>query len=125
MSLGHISIKNCWWLESPTPCPEAPALLAADGSVITRQHLTQAVAASQAFLQSQGIGRQHRLALVMAPGTTMATSLLGAMAAAAVAPLVPSSPVGVLVDDLQRLRITQLLVDDEPPAAAHHPVARG
>ena len=117
MSSGHISIENCWWLESPTPCPEAPALLAADGSVITRQHLTQAVAASQAFLQSQGIGRQHRLALVMAPGTTMATSLLGAMATAAVAPLVSSSPVGVLVDDLQRLRITQVLVDDEPSAA--------
>jgi acyl-CoA synthetase (AMP-forming)/AMP-acid ligase II len=44
----------------------------------------------------------------------MATSLLGAMAAAAVAPLLPSSPVGVLVDDLQRLRITQVLVDAKP-----------
>ena len=117
MSLGHISMENCWWLESPTPRPETPALLAADGSVITRQHLAQAVAASQAFMQCQGIGHQHRLALLMAPGTTMATSLLGAMATAAVAPLVPSSPVGVLVDDLQRLRITHVLVDAEPPAA--------
>ena len=104
----------CWWLESPVSRPEAPALLAADGGVITRQHLAEAVAAYQAFLQSQGIGHQHRLALLMDPGTTMATSLLGAMAAAAVAPLLPSSPVGVLMDDLQRLRITQVLVDAKP-----------
>ena len=109
--------KTCCWLQASVSRPQAPALLAADGAVITRQQLAQAVAASQAFLQNQGIGHQHRLALVMAPGPTMATSLLGAMAAAAVAPLVPSSPVGVLVDDLQRLRITQVLVDAEPPAA--------
>lgn len=113
----QVSLKTCWWLQAPAPRPQAPAILAADGSVITRQHLAQAVAASRAFLQRQGIGHQHRLALVMAPGTTLPASLLGAMASAAVAPLVPTSPVGVLIDDMQRLRITHVLVDAEPPAA--------
>ena len=115
--MDQFSSKICWWLQPPASPRQAPALLAADGTLITRQHLAQAVAASQAFLQRHGIGHQHRLALVMAPGTTMAASLLGAMASAAVAPLVPTSPVGVLVDDLQRLRITHVLVDAEPPAA--------
>jgi long-subunit acyl-CoA synthetase (AMP-forming) len=39
------------------------------------------------------------------------------MAVAAVAPLVPTSPAGVLVEDLQRLRVTHVLVDGQPPAA--------
>lgn len=115
--MDQFSPKICWWLQSPASPLQAPALLAADGTLITRQHLAQAVAASEAFLQRHSIGHQHRLALVMAPGTTMAASLLGAMASAAVAPLVPTSPVGVLVDDLQRLRITHVLVDAEPPGA--------
>jgi len=53
----------------------------------------------------------------MAPEPAMAISLLGAMAIAAVAPLMPSAPVGVLVEDLQRLRVTHVLVDEQPPAA--------
>ena len=70
-----------------------------------------------AHLTLQGIRPEHRLALVMTPGPAMATSLLGAMAVAAVAPLVPSSPVGVLIENLQRLRVTHVLVDEQPPEA--------
>jgi len=47
----------------------------------------------------------------------MAASLLGAMQAAAVAPLSPSSPIDVFHDDLRRLRISHIVVDDQPPAA--------
>ena len=70
-----------------------------------------------AHLRMLGIRPEHRLALVMAQGPAMATSLLGAMAVAAVAPLVPTSPSGVLVEDLQRLRVSHVLVDGQPPAA--------
>jgi acyl-CoA synthetase (AMP-forming)/AMP-acid ligase II len=47
----------------------------------------------------------------------MAVSLLAGMAVGAVAPLVPTSPPGVVVEDLQRLRASRLLVDDQPPPA--------
>lgn len=105
-----------WWLSAGIDDPEATALLDVDGVVLTRQALADAVPATTVALRQQGFGRRDRLALVMAPGPSMALSLLGAMAAAAVAPLVPSSPVGVLLDDLQRLRATAVLIDGEPPA---------
>lgn len=61
--------------------------------------------------------RTDRLAVVMAPGVDLATCLLAGMAVAAVAPLVPSSPLGIVLDDLRRLRATHVLVDGDPPAA--------
>lgn len=97
--------------------PEAAALLAADGSIVTRRELRRSVQATAAGLGRQGIGREDRLALVMAPGPAMAASLLGGMAVAAVAPLVPSTPQGLVLEDLQRLRVTRVLVDDHPPQA--------
>ncbi len=60
------------------------------------------------------MGRTDRLAVVMAPGVDLATCLLAGMAVAAVAPLVPSSPLGIVLDDLRRLRATHVLVDGDP-----------
>ncbi|WP_231597381.1 AMP-binding protein [Synechococcus sp. CBW1004] len=67
-------------------------------------------------LSSQGVQRNDRLALVMTPGTAMAATLLAAMAVAAVAPLMPSSPLPIILDDLRRLGATHVLVDENPPA---------
>jgi hypothetical protein len=50
----------------------------------------------------------------MAPGVDLATCLLAGMAVAAVAPLVPSSPLGIVLDDLCRLGATHVLVDGDP-----------
>jgi len=103
------------WLCREGLDPSAPSLLADDGWVVSRRNLSQAVHATMVHLRRKGISPEHRLALVMPPGPGLATSLLGAMAVTAVAPLVPANPVGVMVEDLQRLRITHGLVDASPP----------
>jgi oxalate---CoA ligase len=105
------------WLEFDGLDHSAPSLLSDTGLVLSRQELSQALEATVAHLKLLEIRPEQRLALLMSPGPEMATSLLGAMAVAAVAPLVPSSPVGVLVEDLQRLRVTHVLVDEQPPEA--------
>ena len=102
----------------------APALLSSDSNLVSRQELAQRVHATAFHLGDQAISRGDRLALVMAPGHSMATSLLGAMAVAATAPLVPSSPAEVFHQDLRRLRVTRVLVDDDPPPALLEAVRR-
>jgi acyl-CoA synthetase (AMP-forming)/AMP-acid ligase II len=109
--------EGWWWLAPTIPRPDQPALLAPDGVVIRRRELADAVQATARRLIAQKWGRSDRLALVMAPGPAMAASLLAGMAAVAVAPLVPSSPLGVILEDLKRLRVTGILVDEQPPAA--------
>jgi acyl-CoA synthetase (AMP-forming)/AMP-acid ligase II/acyl carrier protein len=105
-----------WWLQQLIDDPEQPALLAPNGLVLTRQLLANAVQTAAIVLTSAGITRADRLALVMAPGPTLAASLLAGMAVAAVAPLVPLAPFDILLDDLQRLRISHVVVDQDPPA---------
>ncbi len=102
----------------------APALLSSDSNLVSRQELAQRVHATAFHLGDQAISRGDRLALVMAPGHSMATSLLGAMAVAATAPLVPSNPAEVFHQDLRRLRVTRVLVDDDPPPALLEAVRR-
>lgn len=111
-------LPGCWWLEPNVNEPDRPALFAHDGALITRRSLAAAVGALAGLLVQEGVGRTDRLAVVMAPGVDLATCLLAGMAVAAVAPLVPSSPLGVVLDDLRRLRVTHVLVDGDPPAAA-------
>ena len=53
---------------------------------------------------------------MIAPGSAMASALLAAMAVAAVAPLVPTNPLGTMWEDLQRLGANSVLVDDRPTA---------
>lgn len=106
-----------WWLSEACAAPLRPALLDPDAGITTRGALVAAIRASALQLSAHGIGRQDRLALLMAPGPAMACSLLAVMAVAAVAPLQPSSPRSVLVEDLQRLGVSWVLVDDAPPDA--------
>jgi acyl-CoA synthetase (AMP-forming)/AMP-acid ligase II len=106
-----------WWLGSTVADPDQPALVTPEGVVIQRRALAEAVQATARRLIARGWGRTDRLALVMAPGPAMGASLLAAMAVAAVAPLVPASPVNVILEDLERLNVTGVLVDDQPPAA--------
>ncbi len=113
-----------WWLDPAVPEPALPALLAPDGLVISRGELARAVQATVIHLRGQGCTSLDRLALLMAPGPAMAVSLLSGMAVAAVAPLVPTAPLGVVVEDLQRLRASRLLVDDQPPPALLEAAAR-
>lgn len=113
-----------WWLDQDIAEPERPALLGSDGLVVSRRQLAGAVQLTVSHLLAQGCARGDRLALVMAPGPALAVSLLGGMAVAAVAPLVPSSPLGVVLEDLQRLRASRLLVDHQPPPAVLEAAAR-
>lgn len=92
-------------------------MLASDGTVLTHEQLACAVHAIACQLVHAGVGRQDRLALVMAPGPPMAISLLAAMGVAAVAPLVPGRPEGVFQEDLLRLGVTRAVVDGDPPPA--------
>ena len=68
--------------------PDRPAILAHDGTVLSRGELSSSVIAGAAFLKGQGVGRSDRLALSLAPGPARATGLLSGMAVATVAPLV-------------------------------------
>ena len=104
------------WLRFSRHDPSEPCLFSETEQPLSRQELSQAVQSTIAHLRQQEIGAGHRLALVMAPGPAMAASLLGAMGVAAVAPLVPTSPVRRLLEDLKRLRVTHVLVDEQPPA---------
>lgn len=106
-----------WWLDQAIAEPELPVLLAPDGLVVSRRELSRSVQAAVTHLLRQGCARDDRLALVMAQGPVLAASLLAGMAVTAVAPLVPSSPVDIVLEDLQRLRVTRVLVDDRPPPA--------
>jgi acyl-CoA synthetase (AMP-forming)/AMP-acid ligase II/acyl carrier protein len=110
-------LPGCWWLEPDVNEPDRPALFAHDGALITRGALAAAVGGLAGLLVREGVGRTDRLAVVMAPGVDLATCLLAGMAVAALAPLVPSSPLGIVLDDLRRLRVTHVLVDGDPPAA--------
>ena len=105
-----------WWASEIESVDQSSALLDADGRITTREQLHAQIHAIANALSALGVQRNDRLALVMAPGTAMATALLGAMAVAAVAPLVPSSPLTIVLDDLRRLGATHVLVDEHPPA---------
>jgi oxalate---CoA ligase len=117
------SLLPWWWSHGPEAFSDTPALLTQDGYVTTRKQLHAEVQQLASTLMSRGVQRNDRLALVMAPGSAMATSLMGAMTVAAVAPLVPTNPLGTVVEDLQRLGATYVLVDGQPPVpvlkAAH------
>jgi len=110
-------LTGWWWLEPDVREPERPALVAHDGALITRRSLAAAVGALADLLVREGVVRTDRLAVVMAPGVDLAICLLAGMGVAAVAPLVPSSPLGIVLDDLRRLRATHVLVDGDPPVA--------
>jgi acyl-CoA synthetase (AMP-forming)/AMP-acid ligase II/acyl carrier protein len=110
------SFPSWLWVNGIEAADHAPALLDSGGRITTRAQLHTQIHAFASALSARGVQRSDRLALVLAPGTAMATALLAAMAVAAVAPLVPSSPLTIVLDDLRRLGVTHVLVDDHPPA---------
>jgi non-ribosomal peptide synthetase component F len=110
-------LPGWWWLEPDVNEPERPALVADHGALITRRSLAAAVRGLAGLLLREGVIRTDRLAVVMAPGVDQAICLLAGMGVAAVAPLVPSSPLGIVLDDLRRLRVSHVLVDGDPPPA--------
>jgi oxalate---CoA ligase len=89
--------------------PEQPAPLSTGGVILSRKQLAVVVQTAAIALARGGITPSDRLAVVMA--------------VAAVASLVPGAPLDILLDDLQRLRVGHVLVDEAPPAgvqeAAH------
>ena len=108
-----------WWFDATISDPNHPALVVPDGRVLTRGQLANLIQSVRDHLLSDhGVDRNDELGLVMGSGAAMAISLLGTMAAAVVAPLAPTSPADRLADDLQRLRVSRILVDHpaQPPA---------
>lgn len=112
-SPGLSDSPGWWWLMSEVHEPDRPAILAHDGTVLSRGELSSSVIAGAAFLKGQGVGRSDRLALSLAPGPARATGLLSGMAVATVAPLVHSGPRAMIEEELRRLRVTKLVVDDQ------------
>lgn len=102
-----------WWLDDEVVEPDRPALLDADGGVVTRGDLAAAVRAATLFLSDHGVERADRLALALGPGPAQAVGLLAGMAVAAVAPLAQAAPMGHVAEDLRRLRATRVVVDDD------------
>ena len=113
--MGHHS--DWWWLELLIEQPSRPALFVQDGLVLSRGDLAASVRAAVIDLRRQGVERTDRLALFKRPDPLAIISLLAGMAVAAVAPLSPTVPYDTLLSDLQRLKITRLLVDGYPPLA--------
>lgn len=114
----HTPRATAWWWTSEGLLPGSEtALLDADGVITTRSQLCNQIEALAQTLIARGVQRRDRLALVMSPGTGMATALLAGMGVAAVAPLAPSSPFAVVLDDLRRLGATHVLVDKQVQAS--------
>lgn len=112
------SITNSfWWLDEHVSEPERTALLDSQQDILTRNELASAVHATRIVVRKMITADHERIGLVMRPGIDMALSLLGAMAVAPVAPLVPSTPEHTLVQDLKRLRVSRILIDEQAPAA--------
>jgi acyl-CoA synthetase (AMP-forming)/AMP-acid ligase II/acyl carrier protein len=114
--LTQLQLDAWWWSHDDVISPDAVALVDPDGRITTRSQLHSDIHRIASAMSAHGVQRQDRLALVMAPGPAMATSLLAAMAVAAVAPLVPTSPFAIVCEDLRRLAATHVLVDEHPPA---------
>lgn len=121
---GVVGRLSVWWWGATVADPTHPALLDADGRVLSRRQLADAIQGVRAHLFEHGVNRDDRLGLVMAAGPAMAISLLGGMAAAAVAPLAPTRPADRLADDLQRLGVSRILVDHQPPPAVFEAAAQ-
>ena len=94
-----------------------PVLLDPAGARFDWTGLVAAVSEVWGTLQADGIGREHRVALVTAPGPQAAAALIATMTQAVAAPLNPRAPESAHRDDLQRLGVSLVLTDSQPPPA--------
>ena len=106
-----------WWLDRNVTEADRPALLGSDGQILSRVELAAAVQNCVQFLSDHGIRRGDRLALSIAPGPARAVALLAGMATATVAPITQTALREIVEADLVRLRVTRVVVDDQPAAA--------
>ena len=106
-----------WWLEKEVLKAEQPALINADGQILSRGELAAVVQSCAMFLADHGIRPGDRLALSLAPGPARAVALLAGMAMATVAPLSQTELREIVEADLSRLRVGWVIVDDQPSAA--------
>lgn len=106
-----------WWLERDVAEADRPALIDADGHVLSRGEMAAAVQSCAMFLADQGIRRGDRVALSVAPGPARAVSLLAGMATATLAPLAQTEPREIVEENLSRLRVSRVVIDDQPSAA--------
>ncbi len=109
------SAVTWWWLNGDVAAPDRPALISADGEIVSRGALASSVQASARHLLDQGIERADRLALWLPPGTARAAALLAGMAVATVAPLTQARSREIAEEDLRRLRATRVVVGNQPP----------
>lgn len=94
-----------------------PVLLDPAGAMLDWAGFNAAVSEVWGTLQADGIGREQRVALVTAPGPQAAAALIGTMTQAIAAPLNPRAPESAHRDDLQRLGVSLVLTDSQPPPA--------
>ena len=109
------SVVTWWWLEADVTEPDRPALISADGAIVSRGELAASVQALAWYLLDQGIEPSDRLALWLAPESARAVALLAVMAVATVAPLAQAGPREIVEEDLRRLRASRVVVGDQPP----------
>ena len=109
------SAVTWWWLDADVAAPDRPALISADGEIVSRGALASSVQASARYLLDHGIERTDRLALWLPPGTARAAALLAGMAVATVAPLTQARSREIAEEDLRLLRATRVVVGNQPP----------
>ena len=109
------SAVTWWWLDADVAAPDRPALISADGEIVSRGALASSVQASARHLLDHGIERTDRLALWLPPGTARAAVLLAGMAVATVAPLTQPRSREIAEEELRRLRATRVVVGNQPP----------
>ena len=98
--------------------PDAPALLAPDRRAMSFGAFAELIDATTGRLAALGVGRGHRVALVLPDGPEMAAALYAVTEAATCAPLDPA------IEDcdcralLERMRVDAMIVADDHAAAA-------
>jgi len=115
---SETSPAGWWWLDAEIDGLDRPALIGADGWMVTRAELASAVRSSAGYLLDEGLDPGERLGLSLVAGPARAAAVLAAMAVAPLVPLVRTGPMEVVKDDLRRLRVGRLVVDGQPSVEA-------
>ncbi len=114
-SIQTIPEGLAFWAERT---PDAPALLAVDGRLVTHADLQTAVAGVAGRLSKLGIGREERVALLLPGGAETAMTLLGIVQSAVAVPLNPAISAPELRRDLEALQPRLLVVESGSDGAA-------